>query len=84
MFNPIVIQSNHPRRDEVLDYICRYARDHNGATPAILQIAREFHLSYSTIRGHVCELAMERKLRLEDRQIVVEDSSWTPPPYFAE
>jgi hypothetical protein len=33
------------------------------------------------VRGHVYELAMERKLRLEDRQIVVEDSEWIPPPY---
>jgi hypothetical protein len=70
----------HLRRDDIYAYICRYALEHNGATPGLLHMARQFGLAYSTVRGHVAELAMERKLRLEDRQIIVEDSEWLPPP----
>ncbi len=67
-------------RYEVFKFIVRYAEEHNGATPGYLQIAREFQRSYSTVRGHVYELALEGLLRIEDRQIIVEDSEWTPPP----
>lgn len=69
------------KRHDVFDYIVVYAKEHNGATPSLLHLARHFSLAYSTVRGHVYELVMERKLRLEDRQIVVEDSEWIPPPY---
>jgi Mn-dependent DtxR family transcriptional regulator len=69
------------KRDELLRYIWLYSLEHNGVTPSYMQIASEFDLKFSTVRGHIYELANEGKLRLEDRQIIVEDSEWIPPEY---
>jgi len=72
------------KRYKVYAYIIRYAKEHNGVTPSFLHLARHFDRSYSTVRGHIYELIAERLLRIEDRQIIVEDSEWIPPPYGEE
>jgi Mn-dependent DtxR family transcriptional regulator len=61
-------------------YIIGYAREHNGTPPTVAEIARVFVVSHSTARSHVRELAIDGFLRLENRQIVVEDAEWIPPP----
>ena len=68
-----------PRRRAVYQFICDYACERNGVTPPIMTIARNMGVSFSTARGHVTELALARLIRLEDRQIIVEDSEWVPP-----
>jgi hypothetical protein len=70
------------KRDEIFEFICQYALEHNGVTPGFLQIARQFNLKYGTVYGHVSALSNERLLRIEDRHIVVEDSYWKPPARF--
>ncbi len=70
------------KRDAIYEFICQYALEHHGATPGFLQIARHFQIAYGTVYGHVSALSNERRLQIEDRQIIVEDSEWTPPPYY--
>ncbi len=67
-------------RDRVMAYIIRYSREHNGTPPSMAEIARAFVITHSTARTHVMELALRGLLRLENRQIVVEDAEWIPPP----
>lgn len=67
------------RRDEIFQWICTYAEEHNGATPSIRATAREFDIAYMTARAHILELLAERRLRMEDNQLIVEDSTWIPP-----
>lgn len=67
------------RRDEIFEWICIYAEEHNGVTPSIRAVARQFGIAYMTARAHVLELLAERRLRIEDNQLIVEDSTWIPP-----
>jgi hypothetical protein len=67
------------KRDAIFEWICRYADEHNGATPSIRAVGRAFDVHYHTARGHVLELLADRLLRLEDGQLVIEDSEWIPP-----
>lgn len=72
------------RRDDILDYICAYAQEHNGNSPSMRAIARALGIAYPTARVHVLELVAEGKLRIEDNQLIVEQAEWTPPPYLWE
>jgi DNA-binding GntR family transcriptional regulator len=70
------------KRHEIFNWICQYADERNGITPSYMEIARQFCLSRGTVRNHVLLLALDGLLRLEDRQIIVEDSDWIPPPHY--
>lgn len=62
-----------------LRYIITYARDHNGNSPGLRELARGFKVHPSTARGHIFELSNRRLLRMQDGKIVVEDAVWEVP-----
>jgi hypothetical protein len=70
------------KRDTIFVFICRYAFEHNGVTPSYSHIEKTFKLSRGAVRFHIYALVSEHKLFLDDRQIIVEDSEWIPPPYY--
>jgi len=72
------------RRDEIFAFVCRYADEHSGPTPSILEIAHHFELAYGTVYGHVMRLIAERRLAQQDGKLVVPGSAWTPPPVAGE
>lgn len=62
-----------------LRFIIEYAQDHNGNSPKIAKLADEFGVHWMTAKGHLDELSNKRLIRIEDNEIIVEDSVWEPP-----
>lgn len=67
-----------------LRFIVEYARDHNGNSPGLRELARQFGVHHSTARGHIMELSNKRLVRIQDSKIIVEESVWESPPYFLD
>ncbi len=67
------------RRDELLDFVIQYAREKNGPTPTIREIAEYFRLSYSTIYDHVQHLIREERLDWIDGKLVIPGGRWIAP-----
>lgn len=67
------------RRDELLDFIIQYAREKNGPTPTIREIAETFRLSYSTTYNHVQHLIREQRLDWIDGKLVIPGARWIAP-----
>ena len=44
------------RRDEIFEWVCRYADEMDGPTPSINEIALHFKLNYKTVYYHVMKL----------------------------
>lgn len=76
MLEPVKIRT---RRDEIYDYICEYADEHNGPTPSIREVAFYFRRSYSTVYRHIQQLVEEHRLEWRDGKLIVVASSWLPP-----
>jgi hypothetical protein len=70
------------RRDEIFDFVCAYANEHQGPTPSIHEIALHFKRSYSTIYRHVQRLLEEQRLDYRDGKIIVPDAEWHPPAHY--
>jgi len=51
------------RRDDIFEWICRYADEMDGPTPSINEIALQFKLNYKTVYYHVMKLVVEGRLR---------------------
>jgi DNA-binding transcriptional regulator YhcF (GntR family) len=68
-----------PRRDEVFEWVCRYADEMDGPMPSINKIAGHFKLNYKTVYYHVMKLIVEGRLRQERGKLVVVGSEWIEP-----
>jgi len=69
------------RREEILRFICRYAKENNGVTPSARSIAAAFKLGKTTVLTHITKLVAEGRLAWVDDRLKVVDSEWTEPPY---
>jgi hypothetical protein len=60
---PVRRQKRRTRRDEIFEWVCRYADEMDGPTPSINEIAVHFKLNYKTVYYHVMKLIVEGRLR---------------------
>ena len=80
-------------RDRIMLYVCTYAKENNGVTPTVRQIARYFNRHLSTIQTHMQKLVDEERLfwipehndpddkkRRTHLRYRVERSIWEEPP----
>lgn len=71
------------RREEILVFICAYARENNGVTPSQRDIADQFGLHLKTVQSHLQKLIEEERIALVGRRtqarIRVERSVWEEP-----
>jgi hypothetical protein len=67
------------RRDEIFEWVCRYADEMDGPTPSINEIAVHFRLNYKTVYYHVMKLIIEGRLRQDRGKLVVVGSEWIEP-----
>ena len=67
------------RRDEIFEWVCRYADEMDGPTLSINEIALHFRLNYKTVYYHVMKLIVEGRLRQERGKLVVVGSEWIEP-----
>jgi len=67
------------RRDEIFEWVRRYADEMDGPTPSINEIALHFKLNYKTVYYHVMKLIVEGRLRQERGKRVVVGSEWIEP-----
>jgi DNA-binding transcriptional regulator YhcF (GntR family) len=72
-------QKRPTRRDEIFEWVCRYADEMDGPTPSINEIAVHFKLNYKTVYYHVMKLIVEGRLRQERGKLVVVGSEWIEP-----
>jgi len=77
-------QGGRTRREQILLFICDYAGERSGPTPSINEIAKQFHVSYSTAYHHVMRLGLEGKLQLRDGKLIVIGAEWYEPPDVAQ
>jgi hypothetical protein len=77
--HPARRQKRRPRRDEIFEWVCRYADEMDGPTPSINEIAVHFKLNYKTAYCHVMKLIVEGRLRQERGKLVVVGSEWIEP-----
>lgn len=76
------VMRRRTRKDDVLEYICRIARENNGATPKPRAIAAALGLSQTRIHQIMMRLQIEGRITYVDRYTYkVEQSVWEPPPY---
>jgi len=68
------------RREEILRFICRYAKENNGVTPSARSIAAAFKLGKTTVLTHITKLVAEGRLAWVDDRLKVVDSEWIEPP----
>ncbi len=68
------------RREEILRFICRYAKENNGVTPSARSIAAAFKLGKTTVLMHITKLVAEGRLAWVDDRLKVVDSEWIEPP----
>jgi Fe2+ or Zn2+ uptake regulation protein len=72
------------RRDDVLDVIIEYAKEHVGNSPSMrdLMLAmkkRGQAMSISTIRQHVTKLEAENRLERRNGKLIVVGANWQQP-----
>jgi hypothetical protein len=67
------------RRDEIFEWVCRYADETDRPTPSISEIALHCKLNYKTVYYHVVKLIIEGRLRQERGKPVVVGSKWIEP-----
>lgn len=68
------------RREEILRFICRYAKENNGVTPPARSIAAAFKLGKTIVLTHITKLIAEERLAWVDDRLKVVDSEWIEPP----
>lgn len=68
------------RREEILRFICRYAKENNGVTPSARSIAAAFRLGKTTVLTHITKLVAEGRLAWVDDRLKVVNSEWIEPP----
>ena len=76
---PVRRPQRRTRRDEIFEWVCRYADDMDGPTPSINETAPHFKLTYKTVFYHVMKLIVEGRLRQERGKLVVVGSEWIEP-----
>jgi len=76
---PVRRQKRRTRRDEIFEWVCRYADEMDGPTPSINEISVHFKLNYKTVYYHVMKLIVEGRLRQERGKLVVVGSEWIEP-----
>jgi DNA-binding transcriptional regulator YhcF (GntR family) len=76
---PVRMPKRRTRRDEILEWVCRYADEMDGPTPSINEIALHFKLNYKTVYYHVMKLIVEGRLRQERGKLVVVGSERIEP-----
>jgi hypothetical protein len=76
---PVRRPKRRTRRDEIFEWVCRYADETDGPTPSINEIAVHFRLNYRTVYYHVMKLIVEGRLRQERGKLVVVGSEWIEP-----
>lgn len=67
------------RRHEILAFIMNYARQHNGPTPSIREIAIHFRIAYTTCYTHIEALIEEGVLTKQDGKLIVIGAQWVGP-----
>jgi hypothetical protein len=67
------------RRQEIYEFILVYADEHNGNSPSILEVKKNFRLAYGTVYTHVMKLIAERRIEQIDGKLVVIGAEWNPP-----
>ena len=70
---------NEKKRDDIYQWVCRYAAEMDGPTPSIREIAMAFHINYKTAYYHVVKLIAEGRLRQERGKLRVVGSRWSAP-----
>jgi SOS-response transcriptional repressor LexA len=68
------------RRDEILQFICLFARENSGVSPSIRVIARHMGLGKSTVAVHLKILEDEERISWVEGRLKVERSTWEEPP----
>lgn len=75
-------KTRRARKDDVLEFICRFALENCGATPTMREIAENVGLSVSRVHTLMLRLQLDQKLTFVNRYTYrVEQSVWEPPPY---
>ena len=70
------------RKDDVLEFICRYALENCGATPTMREIGESLGISAQRVSNLMLRLQVDRKITFVGRYTYrVEESVWEPPPY---
>lgn len=77
------------RRDEILEVICDYAKDHKGNSPSQNDLLLEMHkrnytMSKGTLQVHLLKLLAEGRVYRKDGKLLVAGSDWIPPEYDAK
>jgi len=70
------------RRDEIMFFICTFAKENNGVTPSVRRIAKTFGLHLSSVQTHIRKLEKENRISWidEEKRYRVEESTWEEPP----
>ncbi len=69
------------RAEQALQFICGYALEHAGVTPASKDLADELKVSVRRASYLLMRLAASRKIEwVTHQKYMVVNSSWDPPP----
>lgn len=74
-----VTEGRKTRRIEILEFICRFARENNGVTPSIRVIATNMGMGRGTVEVHLRKLHAEGRIGWVEGRLKVERSIWDPP-----
>lgn len=75
-------RTRRKRKDELLEYICRFASENCGATPNTREIAEGMNLSQSRVQQIMLRLQVDGRITFVNRYTYrVNDSMWEPPPF---
>jgi hypothetical protein len=72
---------NDALSDDIYNYICVYADDHDGPTPSIREVSKNFGMCYSAAYHHIMKLIIDDRLMQRDGKLVVVGSDWLSPDY---
>lgn len=72
------------RRDEILEVLIDYAKDHLGNSPSVRDLLvevrkRGYTMSRGTLQVHLVKLQAERRIDRKDGKLIVIGSDWIPP-----
>jgi len=84
MRRPSLAHARRTRKDDVLDFICRFAAENCGATPSTRAIGQSLGLSQQRVQSLMLRLQTDGRLSFVNRYTYrVNDSLWEPPPDLA-
>lgn len=76
------------RRDEILEVLIDYAKEHLGNSPSerdlLLSLrARGYKMGRGTLQVHLLKLRVEERITRKDGKLLVIGSDWIPPDDLA-